>query len=177
MSKIINLKNKVFVLLLIAILSFKGYVFPQEQASMEDRLISSTFKTLAKTFVLMTDIDKLKEDNIDKIVRMDKDKFQKRYARIYEIIKDLPYNLRSRYAITEKMTKWQAIKDVESLDKGKIYEIIDLVPDKIIADQFRLRLRHRKQNVQKDNLITQINHYWNDLMKKMNMSTPQPAQH
>lgn len=164
------MKNKVLVLLLIAGLYFNVYAFGQEEPRMEDRLISSTFKTLGKTFVLMSDIKKLKKDNIAKLSNMDDDKFRMRYAKVYEIVKALPDNLRSRYKISEDMPKEQAIRDIRSLDKDKLYQIIDSVPDKIIADQFRLRLRYRKQNGQKESLITQIYKYWNELMNKMKIS-------
>lgn len=173
------MKNKVFALLLACGLFFNGHAFAQEPSSLEDKLIGSTFKTLAKAFVLVTDINKLKEDNMNTLAKMDNDKFQVRYAKAYEVIKALPESLKSRYKITENMSKNQAIKSIWSLNKDKIYEIIDLVPNKIIADQFRLRLRYRKQKSPNENLISQIHSYWNDLMKKMNLSTaqPQPTRH
>lgn len=172
------MKSKVFALLLFCAVLFNGYIFAQEPAaSLEDKIISSTFKVLAKAFVLTTDIDKLKRENIAKLAKMDDEKFQMRYSKVYALAKDLPQSLKSRYKFTENMSKEQAIKDIKLLDKDRIYEIIDLVPDKIIADEFRLRLRYRKQKVPNENLIAQIHSYWDDLMKKLNLSTPQSSQH
>jgi len=168
------MKHRFFALLLIAGLFFNNYAFAQESPiSLEDKIIGSTFKALARTFVFMVDINKLRKDNIAKLNKMDNDKFRKRYAKVYKVIKDLPYSLRYRYKINEYTTKEQAIMDVESLDKDEIYQIIDAVPDDTIACQFKQHLRYKKQTVQKDNLITQINNYWNDLLKKINLTTPQ----
>lgn len=147
-------------------LCFQGSVFAQEKVSLEDRLISSTFKTLAKTFVTAVDIKKLKKDNIAKLNKMDKEKFQKRYLKVYEVIKDLPFSLKVRYGVTRQMNKERAIKIVEALDKKKMYEIIDAVPDRVIANQFRQYLSEKKQKIEKSNLLEQINKLWYKMTEK-----------
>ncbi len=163
-----------YSLLLILSLCFQGYIHAEERVSMEDRLIGSTFKTLAKAFVAVADINKLNKNNIDKLSKIDKYKFQSRYAKVYAVIKDLPYHLKTKYGITEHMTKEQVIKDIESLDKKRIYEIIDSIPDKIIANQFKQYLDNKKQGIQKSNMVKQINRFWNELIRKVNISTPSP---
>ncbi|MCX5704624.1 MAG: hypothetical protein NTZ92_00915 [Candidatus Omnitrophica bacterium] len=159
------------VLLLVIGLCFQSYTFAQEKISMEDKIIGSTFKTLAKTFVVMVDIDKLKKDNINKLNKMDKEKFIKRYAKAYEVIKDLPPELKISYGITENMPKEQAIKNIESFDKKNIYKLIDSIPDTIIAKQFKKYLSEKKEEVQKSSLVAQINKFWNKMVEKVNKPT------
>lgn len=161
------MKKGQFILLLILSLCSQSYIFAEEKVGIEDRLIGSTFKTLAKAFVVIADINKLKKDNIDKISKLDKDKFRIRYAKVYKAIKDLPYQLKVDYGISENMTKEQVIRNVRSLDKKRIYEIIDAVPDKIITKQFKQYLYDKKQEIQKSSLVEQINKFWNGMLKKI----------
>jgi len=162
-------------LFLTLILCFKTTAFAQEKVVMEDKIIGSTFKALAKAFIVIADINKLKKNGIDKLNKMDEEKFQRRYAKVYEVIKDLPFRLKVSYGVTEHMTKEQAIKNIESLDKKKIYEIIDLVPDTIIANNFKQYLNKRKQVTQKSNIVEQINKFWNKMLEKINVSTRHPV--
>jgi len=165
---------KPIILLLILNLCFQSFIFAQEQVSVEDRIAGSTFKTLAKAFVVIVDINKLKKNNIDKLNKMNEDKFKKRYAGVYKIIKYLPAELKVRYGIIEGITKEQVIKNIESLDKKKIYEMIDSIPDAIIANQFKLYLSEKKQAIQKSNAVEQINKFWNKIIEKVNMLSPAP---
>ncbi len=160
------------ILLLAAGLCFQSYVFAQENASIGNRIIGSTFKTLAKAFVAMADINKLKKDNVDRLNKMEEERFRKQYAKVYGVIKDLPPKLKVTYGITEHMTKEQAIKNIESLDKKKIYETIDSVPDTIIANQFKQYLSGKKQEIQKSNVVEQISNFWNKMIGKINASVP-----
>ncbi len=157
------------ILFLATGLYFQNYVFAQENVSMEDKIIGSTFKTLAKAFVVMADIEKLKKNNIDKLNKMDKDKFKRRYTKVYEVIKDLPPKVKVSYGITEHMPKEQVITNIESLDKKKIYETIDSIPDTIIAKQFKQYLSEKKQEIQKSNMVEQVNKFWNKMIEKVNI--------
>jgi len=161
------------ILLLVTGLYFQGYLFAQEKVSIEDKIIGSTFKTLAMAFAVMADIDKLKKNNIEKLNKMDEEKFKRRYAKVYEVIKDLPLELKVSYGITEHMSKEQVIKNIESFDKKKIYETIDFIPDKIIATQFKQYLSEKQQEMRKSNLVEQINKFWNKMIKKVNIPLPQ----
>jgi len=161
------------ILLLITGLCFQSYLFAQEKVGTEDKVIGSTFKILAKAFILMADMDKLKKNNIEKLNKMGEEKFEKRYAKVYEVIKDLPSELKVSHGITEDMSKEQAIKNIASFDKKSIYETIDSVPDKIIATQFRQYLNEKKQEIQKSNLLEQINKFWSKMIGKVNMPISQ----
>lgn len=167
-------KRSLVILLLAISLSSQNYVFAEEKASIEDKIIGSTFKALAKTFVAMADIDKLKKNNIDKLNKMDKEKFKKRYAEFYEVIKDLPVELKVAYGIGEAMAKEQAVRNIDSLNKKRIYEIVDSLPDTIITKQFKRYLSQTKQEIQKSNIVEKINKVWNKIVEKVNTPSPAP---
>ena len=159
------------ILWLVTGLCFKNYIFAQEKVNIEEKIIGSTFKTLAKAFVVMVDMDKLKKNNIEKLSKMDEEKFRRRYAKVYEAIKDLPPKLKDSYGITEAMAKEQAIKNIESFDKKKIYETIDSIPDTIIVKQFKQYLSEKKQEMRKGGLVEQINKLWDKMIRKVNVSS------
>lgn len=151
---------------LIIILTISSHAFARQNVSVEDRIIGSTFKTLAKAFVAASDINRLKKDNIYKLSKMDNTKFQKRYAKVYPVIKELPEQLRMSYGISEYLGREEAIKDIESLDKLRLYEIIDAIPDTVIAAQFRQHLTRKKEEIQKINLVGQIKKIWAKIIEK-----------
>ena len=157
--------NKI-ILVLIINLSIQGFAFAQEKVRVEDRMIGSAFKALAKAFVMAVDIDRLKKDNADKLKKMNEAKFNKKYAAAFKVIKDLPPKLKADYGITESMTKERAIQNIESLDKKKVYEMIDSIPDEIIAGQFKQYLREKKEEIEKSGIVEQINKFWNKIIGK-----------
>lgn len=150
-------------LLLLLSLCFQSFIFAEERSETADRIVGTTFKALAKAFVLATDIDKLKQNNIARLEKMDGEKFKKRYAEVYEATEGLPAELKLSYGITEEMPKEQAIKDIKSLDKKKLYGLIDAIPDAIIARQFEQYLSETKQDFMKSNLVEQVTKFWNKL--------------
>lgn len=153
-------------ILLLVGLCFQSPIFAQEKESIEDRIIGSTFKTLAKAYVAIADINKLQKSNIDKLNNMDEEKFERRYVKVYEVIKDLPSSLRTRHKVTGHMTKQEAVQNIQSLNKKKICEIIDFVPDTIIANHFKQYLKKKKQEIQKSNIVAQVQDFWNKIIKK-----------
>lgn len=168
---------KQIILVLIISLCLCSHVLAEERVSIEDKLVSSTLKVLAKAFVAIVDIDKLKKNNIDKLNKMDKDKFEKRYAKVYRVIEGLPYKLKVKYGVTGHMVKEIAIKNIASLDKKTIYEIIDLIPDRIIADQFKQYLHKEKAQTQNRSLIEQVNGFWDKMIRKVNIYTKPYSPH
>lgn len=142
-------------------------IFAEDKASPSEALIGSTFKILAKAFVATTDIEKIKKENIAKLNKMDEEKFRARYAEVYQVIKSLPPGLKAEYAISPEMTRQQAIKDIKSFNKQKLYLMIDSVPDTIIARQFRQYLSQQGQAAKGDNLIGQINRVWSRITAKV----------
>jgi len=164
--------KKTAFMITIIFLALPLTCFAQEKVSREDRLIGSTFKALAKVFLATADFDTLKKNNIGKLRKMDEAKFKKRYARVYEVIKDLPVELKVSYGVTEAMTKEQGIKNIETLDKDKAYKTIDSIPDTIIAEQFKKYLGEKKEEIQKSSLAKQINNFWDKMLEQVNRLTP-----
>ncbi len=164
------------LIIVLFILLPHNFIFAEaaEKISAEDKIIAATFKTLAKGFVLVMDFKKLKEGNIKKIYQMEGEKFQKRYAKAYDVMKDLPAQLKDNYKITENMTKEQVIENIRSLDKGKAYEIIDAIPDTIIASRFKQYLSEKKQELRESKLVIEINKLWDKTIRKI-QSPPKAA--
>jgi hypothetical protein len=160
------------ILTLVIGLFFQGCVFAQEKAKAQDKIIGSMFKGLAKAYVAVTDLDKLKKNNIEELNQMDMESFKYRYANIYEVIRDWPLALKSSYKVAEQMTKEQAIKNIEAIDKGKIYEMIDVTSDAAIVAKFKKYLNVEGQEMQKNSLPEKINKVWNKILGKLNKPTP-----
>lgn len=112
------------------------------------------------------DIDKFKKDNISKINKLNPDKYKRKYAKVYDSIKELPSELKIKYGIIKEMPREQLIKDIESLDKKKAYELINSVPDTIIAKEFKKYLNEKKQGVRDSNFVKEINEFWNKISGK-----------
>lgn len=157
--------RKLFVLTVL-FFCFLRPVFAQEKLSIEDIVISSTFKSLAKGFILLNNIDSLKKNNVSRLNKMDEKKFKKQYAKVYNTLKDLPVQLKNTYKITEHMTKAQAIKNIESMDKKKLNRIIDSIPDTVIAANFKSYINEAKQKIQEKDIIQQIDNLWNKIIKQ-----------
>jgi hypothetical protein len=124
-------------------------------------IIGFVFKTLTKASVVMQDISILKKDSIDKLNKMDAEEFQRQYTKVLHV---RPFYLKFSYIVKEHMTKEQVIKDIESLDKKKIYAIIDSIPDKAIIDNFKQYLSNKKQEILNSNIVKQINKLWNKMI-------------
>ncbi len=133
------------------------------KGSVSDNLIGSTFKTLAKAFVAGADIEEIKEQNIFKLIKMNEDKFHRQYVKIYAVLKECP-SLREAYGFSEFTTKDLVIENIRALDKKKINQIIDLVPNAVIAAQFKEYLKSLKEELQQNNLFVQINQSWNKII-------------
>jgi len=170
MTKAGNILLKAFFVLSLFLYSATS-LFAEERVDFKDKLIASTFKTLAKTFVSTVDLDNLKRDNIRRINKMNEAKFRKKFTEIYAIIKDLPISIKLEYGIREDMTKEQVVKEIGSLNKAAIYRLIDQIPDTFITSQFRNYLVRGKQEIQQNNLAAQISKVWD----KMTSNAKEPG--
>jgi hypothetical protein len=160
------------LLLLTISLLFYGLLLAEETPNLGDKVISFTFKTLAKTFIATADMNRFKKDNIHKLNKMDESKFRKRYAKVYETIKGLPSQLRLKYGITEGITKEEAIRSIESIDKPDIYRLIDSIPDAFIVTEFKQYLSQTKQQMQGNNPIAQVKKLWGKMIAKSGNTKP-----
>jgi len=154
------------ILFLILSLCLPHPLWAAQKVNAQDKIISSSFKTLAKAFVAASDIAALKKNNIAKLNQMSNEKFRQRYEKVYAVIKDLPSQVKADYGISDTMTKEQAIKNIEGLDKKAAYALINAIPDEIIAGEFRKYLSKKDDKIQKDSLLEQIKKIWHQITRK-----------
>ena len=162
-----KIKTATFIMILMLAANLQSPVLALDKVSLQDRVIGSTFKALARRFVAVLDFDKFKKDNINRINNIPSDKFKIKYAQVYETLKDLPPELKTKYGITENMSKEQVIKDIELSDKKSIYESINAVPDTFIVKEFKKYLNQKKQDTRKADLVKEINVFWNKILAKV----------
>ena len=136
--------TKKFILALVFAVCFQGLSMSAEKVTVQERVVGGTFKAMAKAYIATADINKLKEKNIKRIEIMREDWFDQKYAEVYKVIKDLPPGLKEEYRVTAGMPKSRAIAIIRSLDKKKIYAIIDQVPDPMISQQFNAQFSHKE---------------------------------
>lgn len=159
------IRNRV-IFLVVFFLCLRTTVLAQEKTSIGDKFIGSTFKSLAKAYISVVDLKKLKKTNIEKIKAMDEEKFEKRYAKVFMVISELPKKVRTTYGISEGMTKEQVTRKINSWDKKKICGIIDSIPEELIAKYFKEYVNKSKQNVKDSNLIDQVRSFWERIIRR-----------
>ena len=150
---------------------FLGTLFAAENGGVEAKIIGETFKALARAYVATADITQLKDGGVERIEIMREARFHKKYAEIYKVVKELPPQIRSENGITEEMTKPHAIRIVRALDKKRLYEIIDNIPDSVIAEEFHERTAKNPEGVKGEDLLLKVSKAWNALVMKMNKKT------
>ncbi len=153
------MKLNILLLLIISLFTQK-IVFAEAQTSIEDKIIGAAFKNIAKAYIMAVNLKQLKEDKTAMLKKIEEDKFRKRYAKTYAVISELPKEIKASYGINENMNKDQAIRKINSLDKKKVYAIIDGVPDAVIAKHFKEYLAARKQSLQSSNIAEQVKNFW-----------------
>lgn len=136
-----------------------------ENTSLIDNLIGTTFKMAAKAFVSASDIEKIKKNNITKLEKMNEEKFRKRYAKIYETINGCP-SLALASGLKPDLTRQEAVDKIKSLNKERLYGLMDSVPNSFIASQFRLYLEGKKEKIKKNTLLVQIQQFWDNMARK-----------
>ncbi len=152
-------------------LSLTNAAFAAQKVSAEDRVIGATFKTLAKAYVATTDIEKLKAKKIHRIEIMREDWFDEKYAEVYQVIRELPPKLQMKYGVTEGMTKERTIRIIRTLDKKALYEIIDNVPDTVIAEQFAQQFHKEEPSEAQLGLKDRIARAWERCVIMINKGT------
>jgi len=134
-----------------------------QKTGVVDNIIGSTFKTLAKTFTATVDIDKLKKYNIERLKKSDENKFRRQYLKVYNTVKDCPWII-GRYGLTQDLSKAEAIDKINSLDKKKIYQTINAVPNSFIADQFKSYLAKKEEEIKKSDIKGQVGRLWGQIV-------------
>ena len=112
---------------------------PHQRETLKEKFIGSFVKTFAKSYVATHNLEKFKQKNIKKVLKMDEAKFQRVYGKIYrEMIVDVPQSLKDMWGVSEDMTREKAIARLNSFtNKKQIYKIINSVPNKMIALHFK----------------------------------------
>lgn len=136
-----------------------GVSSAEDALSLGDKAISSSFKALAKAYTYSIDLEAIKKAQIKRIERMSQEKFEKRQKEIYGVIKNLSPNVQKQYNISAHMSKSEVVADIESLDKRKIYELIDAFPDRVIVEEFYKYCGRLEQQVN-------LHHVWNNIIQK-----------
>ncbi len=148
------------------LLFLPGRVYADGVSSFGDNSIAVTIKVLAKAFVETADLEKVKAKQIKSLSKMNETKFQKRYTEIYDALKDIPPELRTRYGVTEHMAKEEAIRNIRSLDKKDLVQIIDGIPDQVIIKYVKDYLRHKADQAKEQPLLRQIDALWKKIIQK-----------
>lgn len=145
---------------------------PVEKEKLKVKFIGGSFKFLAKTYTSVIDLEKFKKRNITVINKMPDQKFRKHFAERYILLKELPFEYINEYKITKNMSKAQVIESIKLLDKKQIYRIINALPNKVIADNFKIYMHGRQEDgcttEKKRGLICQITGVWKDATDSVN---------
>lgn len=132
----------------------------------QDRLISGTFKTLAKTYISTTDFNALKNNTISRLQQMDTEAFRNKYPRTLQIIDDAPV-LTKQFGLRSDMSSEQAVAFIRSLDKKKASAIIDAVPDKVIASQVMQSFSQKTNSAKSKNIMDNVRLVWQDIQSRL----------
>lgn len=132
---------KINIVLLTLILFLQTPVFA-ESASLKQKVIGKTIKTVVRLCVATTNIEKVKKRLVSKLGLMRDGQFRAQYVKFYELIKDMPQDIKTSYKVTPHMTKKEMIENIESMDKKKAYKIINSISDKTVAELFK---KYRKE--------------------------------
>jgi len=153
----------------LAVLCIISDLSAKETPGFTDRMIASAFRGLGKTFLAVADLERLKGENIAKLNGMDEAKFRSRYSEIYPFLVDLPTAVKLEYRISEKMSKKEALWEIQSATKDKLYRIIDALPDEFIAGHFRAYVKE-VSGQSKENVLQQINICWAEMLKRAGLA-------
>ncbi|MBU1912038.1 MAG: hypothetical protein KKB22_00690 [Candidatus Omnitrophica bacterium] len=123
--------------------------------SPKDAIFAFIFKILAKAYVSTTDIEILKKENIDRINKMDEESFHWFYLDFYEHISKVSF-ININYGLNEDISKEGAVSKIKSLDKQKLYAIIDSLPNEIIIGEFKRYLSNNNKQVPQINSVSQV---------------------
>jgi hypothetical protein len=150
-------------LVLIFLVVFFTGAYAQEKSGFNEKIVGMAFRTVMRVFVMASDIEQLKKNNIIKVKEMDDEEFAAKRARVYDLAKDLPENIKKEYVISPDIAKAQVIKDIEKLDKNQVYRIIDGLSDKSLARMFK---RARGSKAEKSH-EADVNSFWEHLTERI----------
>ncbi|MDD5668630.1 MAG: hypothetical protein PHE58_01170 [Candidatus Omnitrophica bacterium] len=167
-----NIRTLFFLILLLCLMrpvSWAGGegTLPPETVSVNDKIISSLFKSLVKTYITAIDFNKLKNSQISALKVMEEKKFKKRYGSIFRMIKKYP-SIGEKFGLRENMNRQDAIALIKSFDKSKMCALVDSVPDEAIAGKFKSYLSRRPEveDTEGESLLERVNGFWINVREK-----------
>ena len=140
---------KIKIALLLPIVFLFQNPVSLEAATIGQTVVGKTIKTVVRLAVATRNIEKVKKRLVDKLNLIDEEDFSRRYTKFYELIKELPPDIKATYKVTPHMSREQMIKNVKSVDKKKIYGIISRIPDKTVTELFKEYILHTKKNAKR----------------------------
>lgn len=159
-----------FILLMFGLVV--QYVAIAEDANiLEVKIIGSTFKSLAKAYVAITDLESLRRENITKLNRTEDAKFRSKYTKVYDLVRELPKSVKNTYRISDNIRKDQIIQKLETWDKRDICLLIDSIPDEIIAKYFKEYLKENKSAISGKNIFEQVRDFWQKMLSKISKNS------
>jgi len=133
---------------------------------------------LAKTFVAASNLEKLKKVNIQRLRKMSDEYFAMRYRDAYhEAVENMPQELQDRYGVSPRTTRSDAIKIVGMVkNKSELYEIIDAVPNNVIARHFIYYLKIQKDQIESSEVVEKAKEFSRDTIEKFSPPHKRPPQ-
>jgi len=151
---------------LLAIFSIVlNFLYSDKLNAKKINFIGMGFKSLAKSFILCNDLGKLKSKYIVKLKSMNQEKFKMRYLKIYNVLKELPLEVREKNGINADMTKEQVIAKLGKLNKRELYDIVDEVPNELIYRLFERFGNKYNLSSSKYGLDERISRLWDKIVK------------
>jgi hypothetical protein len=132
----------------------------------QDRLISGTFKTLAKTYIAATDFNALKNNTVTRLQQLDTDSFHKKYPRTLQLIGDAPV-LAKQFGLSSDMSSQQAVAFIKSLDRKKVSAIIDAVPDQVVSRHVLQGFSRKNDPARSKNVMDKVRQAWQDIQDRL----------
>ncbi|MFA6384904.1 MAG: hypothetical protein WCY10_06010 [Candidatus Omnitrophota bacterium] len=133
--------------------------------TVQDRLVSSTFKTLAKTYITTADFKVLRDNTVKRLQQLDTNSFHQLYPRVLRIVDDAPV-LKKELGLRSDMTVSQAIAFVKSLDKKKSCAVVDMIPDRVVAYHVGQFMAEKTDPANSKNIAARVAAVWQHIQKK-----------
>jgi hypothetical protein len=145
-----------------AVAAFAG----EESTWLGDKMIASSVRVMAKTYVRTTNLKKLKRTHIERIKQQDDDTFHTYYTHTLDVIKNSP-RLKGEFALDENMSRQQAMERLQKIDKDTLCRIIDAVPDSVIAVRFRAYTASRNDELKGKDVTQRIETGWKSIQQRL----------
>jgi hypothetical protein len=163
MTKSMGLRHSLSTLAIVLMAGTALAANAENKENFGDRVVGSSIKLMAKTYVLTADLEKLKRTHTARIDGMDDESFRFAYGRTIAVVEASP-RLRNEAGL---MDRRRARELIAGLDKKKLCRMVDDVPDAVIAAQFRDFMARRMDRMKGMDLTKRIQYAWSSFVKRM----------